>query len=75
MEIAMVANEQFKFAVLEEYRNGRKTWKEAAIRLDKSQRTVDRMLKKIVDKGIVAVKHWNYKRFANNKTSEEVRGR
>ena len=73
VEITMGANEQFKFAVLDEYRNGRKTRKESAILLGKSERTVDRMVKKIVEKGISALKHGNYRRTPKNKTSDEIR--
>lgn len=73
MEITMGANEQFKFVVLEEYRNGRKSRKEAALLLNKSERTIDRMLKKIAEKGISALKHGNHKRSPKNKTPDEIR--
>jgi transposase len=73
VEITMGANQQFKFVVLEEYRNGRKSRKEAALLLNKSERTIDRMLKKIAENGISALKHGNHKRTPKNKTPDEIR--
>lgn len=58
----MGANEQFKFVVLEEYRNGRKSRKEAALLLGRRERTIDRMLKRIAEEGIAALKHGNHNR-------------
>jgi len=69
----MGVNEQFKFVVLEEYRSGRKSRKEAAILLGRSERTIDRMLKMITEEGIIGLKHGNHNRPPKNKTPEELR--
>lgn len=73
VEIVMGAREQFAFSILEDYREGRKTRIEASILLGKSERTIDRMLKRVSDKGLVGLKHGNLGRPPINKMAKEFR--
>jgi hypothetical protein len=72
VEIIMGANEQFKFSVLEDYREGRKSRRDASILLNKSERTIDRMAKKISDKGLLGLVHGNKGRVPINKTPQDL---
>lgn len=71
-EIVMGKNEQFKFSIIEDYRNGEISRKEAALLLDKSERTVDRLVAKVNSKGLEGLVHGNRGRTPINKSSEEL---
>jgi len=73
VEIIMGAKEQFEFSILEDYREGKKSRLEASIILGKSERTTDRMLKKVFDKGLVGLKHGNIGKEPVNKASQTSR--
>lgn len=72
VEIVMGAKEQFTFSILEDYREGKRGRKEVSILLGKSERTVDRMLKRIFDKGLVGLKHGNTGRPPANKLPQQL---
>ena len=69
----MGAKEQFEFSILEDYREGKKSRLEASIILGKSERTTDRMLKKVFDKGLVGLKHGNIGKEPVNKATQTSR--
>jgi transposase len=70
VEIVMGAKEQFAFSILDDYRDGRKSRLEASILLNRSERTIDRMLKKVSDKGLIGLKHGNLGRTPINKSNQ-----
>jgi len=62
--------EQVCFQTLEDYRSGRLSRKEAAERLEVSERAVTRRAAKVRAEGIAGVKHGNYRRRPVNKTTD-----
>jgi transposase len=68
--IFMLKNESVALRILEDFRTGMVTRKEAADLLGCSERSVSRRAKKIRLKGIAGIKHGNYQRPAVNRIDE-----
>jgi len=68
--IFMFKNEAVDLRILEDYREGRITRKEAAALLECSERAVTRRATKIRLKGIAGIKHGNYQKPAVNRVAE-----
>lgn len=66
-------NEQVEFQILESYRQGQLTRREAADVLKISERAVTRRAKKVREQGMSGVKHGNYRRPPKNKKEEGFR--
>lgn len=71
-EIVMGKNEQFTFSVIEDYRVGKISRWEASLIVGKSERTVDRLVKRIDEKGLEGLIHGNRGRTPQNKTPAEL---
>lgn len=71
--IFMTKNEAVSFQILEDFKNGVLSRKEAADLLNCSQRAVTRRACKIRQKGIEGIKHGNYQRAPVNATDESKR--
>ena len=71
-EIVMGKNEQFMFSVIEDYRTGKISRWEASLIVGKSERTVDRLVKRIDEKGLEGLMHGNKGRVPQNKTPRDV---
>lgn len=66
-------NEQFNYAILEDFRHGKISKEAAGMLLGVSKRTVQRQAKKIRTKGINGIKHGNYKKKPHNAKSDELK--
>ncbi len=71
-DLVMGKNEQFVFSIIEEYRIGEISRKEASNVLGKSERTIDRLVKRIADKGLEGLVHGNKGRTPVNKTGSDL---
>jgi len=68
----MSKKEQLRFAVIDEFRQGRLTRRQAGWKLNISERQVSRLTRKVREKSIEGIKHGNHGRCPDNKKSEEV---
>lgn len=73
--IFMTKNEQVCLEVLQDFREGRKSRKQAAMLLGISERAVSRRAAKLREYGVAGIKHRNYERRPVNKLSDEIRKR
>lgn len=71
-DIVMGKNEQFMYSIIDDYRTGKISRREASIIVGKSERTVDRLVKRIDEKGLEGLIHGNRGRSPKNKTPEEI---
>lgn len=71
-DIVMGKNEQFTLSVIEDYRSGKISRWEASLILGKSERTVDRLVKRIDEKGLQGLIHGNKGKSPKNKTPDEI---
>lgn len=69
--VTLSKDEQRKFIVIEKYRNGTYSRREAAHKLGRSERQITRMAKKVRDKGFRGILHGNVGKIPWNKISEE----
>jgi transposase len=69
---SMGSKEQITFEVIEQYRQGDISRKDAAMLLDCSERSIDRKARRIEDKGLIGLKHGNHGRPPKNQTPAEV---
>jgi len=69
----MNKNEQVAFQILEDFRTGIKTRKQAALLLGVSERAVTRRARKLRLRGLSGIKHGNYHRKPSNKLSDEIK--
>ena len=69
----MSVREQLVFKIIEDFRAGRLSRQEAALKLGCSWRTITRQTKKIRVKGLEGMKHGNYGVEPVNKLSSEIR--
>lgn len=68
----MSKNEQFKYALIEDYRRGELSRREVAEILGVSEKTVQRWSKAVREQGLLGIKHGNYQRTPSNKYSDEL---
>lgn len=73
--IIVSVREEFVFRIIEDFREGRVSRKEAALLLDLSERQVTRISGKVRRQGLRGVKHGNTERRPVNCLSEEMRRR
>jgi transposase len=71
--ILLSKNEQWKLAIIEDFRGGRVTRQEAAALLGVKERTITRLAKRVREKGAAGVKHGNTGRSPKNKIIEAVK--
>lgn len=71
--IFMNKSEQIEYQILEDFRSGRKSRKQAALLLGISERSVTRRTKKIRERGVNGIKHGNFSKTPKNKTPEEIK--
>jgi transposase len=71
-ELTMGKAEQFEFSVLEDYREGRVSRSEAAILMGKSERTIDRKVRRVAERGLSGLKHGNRGRSPANKLAVDT---
>lgn len=71
----MNKNEQVCYQILEDFRIGNKTRKQAALLLGITERAVTRRVKKLRSAGLSGIKHGNYNRTPANKVSDEIKAR
>jgi hypothetical protein len=69
----MNKNEQVAFQILEDFRSGIKTRKQAALLLGVTERAVTRRARKLRLRGLSGIKHGNYHRKPSNKFSDEIK--
>lgn len=69
----MTKNEQVEYHILTEFREGRKSRKQAALLLGISERAVSRRVAKLRKSGVSGIKHGNYRRAPVNKVCDQVR--
>ena len=73
--IAMSKTDQFKWRIIEDYRSGRVSRKEAATLLNVSEKTIQRLSKRIREKGLGGLLHQNRKRRPPNASDELLKAR
>jgi transposase len=71
--ILLSKNEQFRLAIIEDFRAGRVSRDQAATLLGVDPRTISRMAKRVREKGAAGMKHGNTGRRPKNKLDEGVR--
>jgi transposase len=71
--IAVSKAEQFRWRVIDDYREGRVGRREAATLLNVSEKTVQRLAKRCREKGLAGIKHGNLQRKPKNATADEIR--
>jgi transposase len=73
--ICVSIEQEVIFWVLEDYRAGKLTRKEASLKLGISEKSITRKAKRIRDAGLVGLAHGNAKRSPSNRSPEELRHR
>lgn len=68
----MSKNEQFKYAIIEDYRGGELSKRETAEILGVSEKTIQRWSKAVRENGLMGMKHGNYQRVPSNKYNDEL---
>lgn len=71
--ISMSKNEQFLVRIIEDYRAGRVSRKEASILLGLSEKSVQRKAKRVREHGIEGIKHGNSRQAPHNKVDATVK--
>lgn len=71
--IAVSKADQFRWRIIEDYRAGRVSRREAATLLNVTEKTVQRLAKRCREKGLIGLKHGNFQRKPKNATFEEVK--
>jgi transposase len=69
----MNKNEQLTYRIIEDFRLGKISRKEAALILNVSEKTIQRRAKSIREKGLRGVKHGNNGRVPHNKIEDEIK--
>lgn len=73
--IAVSKMDQFKWRIVEDYRAGRVSRREAATLLNLSEKTVQRLAKRCREKGLLGLQHGNAKRKPQNAKASDLRSR
>lgn len=71
--IAVSKEEQFRFRIIDDYREGRVNRREAADLLNVSEKTIQRLAKRCREKGIAGIKHGNLNKKPKNATFPETK--
>lgn len=73
--VVMSVRQEVSFWVLEDFRNGKMSRRDAALKLGISQRSVSRKAKRLRESGLKGLAHGNGKRPPKNRSSDELRQR
>lgn len=73
--IAVSKTDQFRWRIVEDYRGGRVSRKEAATLLNVSEKTIQRLSKRIREKGLSGLVHKNRAKTPHNASDEALRAR
>lgn len=69
----MSKKNQMEYSVVEDFRNGKISREDAALKLNCSARSISRKAKKIREKGLAGIKHGNYGSTPKNKYDDEIK--
>lgn len=72
-DITMNKTEQLTYRIIEDFRLGKITRKEAALILNVSEKTIQRRAKSVREKGLRGIKHGNSGKIPHNKIKEEIK--
>jgi len=73
--VFMTKSDQVNLGIIEDFRMGKISRKEAALKLGVTERSITRRAKKVREKGAAGIKHGNYGRIPKNKTGDNLRQR
>ena len=71
--IAVSKTEQFIWRIIEDFRGGRTSRADAALLLNVSEKTIQRLAKRIREKGLIGLKHGNHRRAPHNAKPQSLR--